>query len=391
MAVSGKRLYESFRSKFGGEPAVSARAPGRVNLIGEHTDYNDGFVMPCAISREVAIAGAPRVDGKIRVHSLNFDETAEAALTDPFNPDKPRWLNYIEGAVRCVGEFVGARIGGFDAVVDGDVPLGSGLSSSAALEVAAGVFTQELFTLDVPPVEMAKLCRRAEHEYIGVKCGIMDQFASRLCAKGAALFLDCRSLEYKHIPFNLEGHTLFILESGVSRGLADSAYNDRRDACARGAALLKKNKPSVTALRDVSIEEFVEFSADWDPTLRAVCEHVVRENDRALRSADLLRAGDAAAFGRLLYESHDSLRDLYRVSCAELDALVDISRETPGSLGARMTGAGFGGCALALVENGAADEYEKRAAAEYKSRAGRELKLHRTTPAAGAGRMKIAP
>ncbi|MFH1538314.1 MAG: galactokinase [bacterium] len=383
------RLSGIFRKVFGAGDIVAVRAPGRVNLIGEHTDYNDGFVLPCAISREVLIVGTERGDRKLKLNSINFDESAEVDLASPFQPDKPRWANYVEGVVRIIEEHTGVEVGGFSAAIEGDVPLGSGLSSSAALEVASGVFVQELFGLDIPAPALARLCQEAEHRFIGVKCGIMDQFASRLCEAGHALFLDCRSLEYEQIPLNLPEHEILILDTGVSRGLADSAYNERRDACTRGVSLLQEENPGVRALRDVSIEEFLETSENWDATLRAICEHIVRENDRVLRSIDCLRENDIKTFGKLLYASHESLRDLYRVSCAELDLIAGSSRGFDGVEGARMTGAGFGGCAIALVESGRSAEFEEGIKSIYREKTGKELKVYRTFPARGAGRIEL--
>lgn len=391
MADRLARIAKIHDEKFGAGDIVAFRAPGRVNLIGEHTDYNDGFVLPCAISRDVIFAGAPAVGRVASLYSVNFGEAAEINLAAPFNPGKPRWANYVDGVLRTLEESAGVEIGGFSAVIDGNVPLGAGLSSSAALDVAAGIFACGLFGVEVSPEELARICQRADHRFIGIKCGIMDQFASRLCRENHALFLDCRSLEYEHIPLDLRKHEIMILDTGVSRELADSAYNERRETCARGVELLRGAELDVKALRDVSSEEFSTASADWDSALRAACGHVVEENERVLSGVECLRKNDIAAFGELLYLSHESLRDKYKVSCGELDVLVDGSRVLPGVAGARMTGAGFGGCAVALVEREFTDDYEKRITAIYREKTGRELKIYRSLPADGAGRVEIRP
>ncbi|MEW5944844.1 MAG: galactokinase [bacterium] len=377
-------LARKFESLFAARHAAAARAPGRVNLIGEHTDYNDGFVMPYAISMDVLALGRARNDLRMRLHSVNFDRTVEFTPGDSLE-EAPPWLRYVAGVFMSIREFTGRELPGFDALVQGSVPIGSGLSSSAAVEVATGMLIADLNGLNVAGETLARLCQSAEHRCVGIRSGIMDQFASRLCRAGNALFLDCRTLEYEHVPLALGGHELLILDTGVSRGLAGSEYNARRAACEKGVALIAENLPRVRALRDVTPEVFAEISVRWDPVLRETCSHVVNENRRVLQSVEALRRGDLATFGGLMCESHASLRDAYRVSCPELDLLHDVSMKIEGVIGERMTGAGFGGCAIALVRRDAAGEYTEKIKRAYVAGTGRELRIYAAAPADGAG------
>ncbi|MEW6203195.1 MAG: galactokinase [bacterium] len=379
-----KLINETFRGEFGTGATVTVRAPGRVNLIGEHTDYNDGFVLPCAISYDILMAGRARDDRKIRLYSLNFKERAEIDLDLDFVAGQRAWSCYVEGVVRVIAEHTGKPLMGFDAVVEGNVPVGAGLSSSAALEVATGMLVEKISGLEIAGETMARLCQEAEHRFAGVKCGIMDQFASRLSKREHALFLDCRGFEYEHVPINLDKYNLLILDTGISRGLVDSEYNARREACDQGVLLLREKMPEVRALRDVSVEEFLPVSVDWERELRDVCEHVVRENERVLRGVSFLKDGKLEEFGELVFASHESLRDKYRVSCRELDILHERSRGKDGVIGVRMTGAGFGGCAIALVERESSEKYTTEIKREYWEKTGKELKVYFTDLEDGA-------
>ena len=360
------RAASAYREKFGAEPELVASAPGRVNLIGEHTDYNSGFVLPCVIGRRVAVA-VGRGEGGL--YSADFDEAHPLAEKDS------SWAGYPRGVAWAMDE-AGHEIGAFRAAFAGNVPLGSGLSSSAAVEAATALALDELYGFGLGREDLAVLCQRAENEYVGVNSGIMDQYASLLCEAGAALLVDCRSLEAESVPLDLEGAglALAVCDTRVERGLADTGYNDRRNACERAARTL-----GVEELRDATEDHLKRLSGE--ELLRA--RHVVSENARVLGAVEALRAGDFALFGRLMYASHASLRDDYEVSTPELDAFVELAERT-GAAGARLTGAGFGGCAIALVpagETGALAEECRRAFAE---RGFEEPEFYEFVPAAGA-------
>jgi galactokinase len=387
-----------FREQFGGEPELVVQAPGRVNLIGEHTDYNDGFVFPMAIERSVMVCGRRRSDNRLLMHqpamAATEGATAEATLEaiagdaaqarDRAHP----WANYILGVARELLRS-GCSICGAEITVAGTVPIASGLSSSAAIEVATATFFEALCGLEIAPEELALLCQRAENQFVGVNCGIMDMFISKLGRAGHALMLDCRSLEYTQAPFDDPGVTVVVADTGVRRGLVDSAYNTRRAECESGAQRIGSilGKP-VKALRDVSVAEFRQAEAELSDPVRGRCRHVVTENQRVHESMAALERGDWKRFGRLLNESHVSLRDDYEVSCDALNLITDLLRGQEGALGARMTGAGFGGCAIGVFRG--LDERGVKAActrieARYRERTGLEPSLFATRAAAGAG------
>ncbi len=348
MQESVSEIIEAYKKKFGGDHPVVVRAPGRVNLIGEHTDYNDGFVFPVAIDRSALICGKKTGESRLRLYSIIYDQTVEYPLKGFERDSEHGWANYILGVVREL-QNMGHHLPGADIVNSCTIPLGSGLSSSAALEVAVSTFFQEVAGLDIPAAEVAKLCQRAENEFVGVKCGIMDQFISRLARKGTALFVDCRSLEYQHVPFDNPDIKILICNTGVKRGLVDSEYNTRRSECEEGAAFFANELGTeVKALRDVTIGQFEKYESELPENVRKRCRHVITENQRVIDAKQLLKNGDYEAFGELLYDSHVSLRDDYEVSCRELDIMVEILKEQDGVIGARMTGAGFGGCTVSI-------------------------------------------
>ncbi len=372
-------LVAQFERRFGYRPAFLARAPGRVNLIGEHTDYNDGFVLPMAIDREIAIVGAPRDDCRVRLYALNYDQDADFELAQ-LRPDPAgQWINYPRGVAWALQE-AGFELRGFDGVLYGDVPIGSGLSSSAAIEMATlmafAACQPRLAGLD--HVRAAKLAQRAENAFVGVNCGIMDQFVAALGRAGHALFIDCRSLDYAPVPMPA-GTAVVVVDTAAPRSLAASAYNERRAQCEAAAQAL-----GVAALRDLSPEAFAQRRAALPALVAQRAEHVIHENQRVLDAVAALRAGDVAAFGRLMNESHDSLRDLYVVSSAELDAVVEIARGVPGVYGARMTGAGFGGCAIALAAEAKVGELRSAIMRDYPARTGRQPAVYVCVASDGA-------
>ncbi|PIZ17331.1 galactokinase [Candidatus Desantisbacteria bacterium CG_4_10_14_0_8_um_filter_48_22] len=364
----------AFKEEYGAEPQLIASAPGRINLIGEHTDYNEGYVLPAAINRDILYAVNPRDDRVVRIFSLNFDKKEKFSLEEPLEKKK-NWSDYIKGVISMfLGR--GARLKGMDIVVWGNVPIGSGLSSSAAMEVGMAVVLQKLNNLNFSPPELIKMSQRAENEFVGVSCGIMDQFISCLGRKGSAIFLDCRSLEYEYIPLNLGDIRIAIIDTKIKRELAASAYNQRRGECAQGVELLRSNIKGIRSLRDVTTDDFNRYKASLPPVIAKRCEHVVFENKRVLDSLELLREGEMRRFGRLLYDSHESLKDLYEVSCAELDLIVDTAREVKGTFGCRMTGGGFGGCAIALVKESSINDFVKLMEERYSARTGKKPEIY---------------
>ena len=382
-----ERAVSFFVDAFGGElPTLVARAPGRVNLIGEHTDYNDGFVLPIAIDREIAIAARPAAGARTVLHSGNYGTSGQfdPAEVAPGRPlDGPDWLRYPAGVAWALRD-AGYPAPAVEGAVFGDVPLAAGMSSSAAIEVATAMLLTALAGVEMPGPEMALLCQRAENQYVGVQCGIMDQFISRLGARGHALLIDCRSLEYRLVPLSLPGARLLVCDTNVQRGLVDSEYNRRRAECAEAVQLLARHLPGIRALRDVTPAQLSRYEAELPPVVFRRARHVVGEDARTLAAVAALTAGDLEELGRYLNASHDSLRDDYQVSCRELDALVDICRADPATYGARMTGGGFGGCMIALVAEAALERVEEAIRREYPERTGLQPTLYRVEVVDGA-------
>jgi len=354
-------LIAEFRARFASDPALVVRAPGRVNLIGEHTDYNDGFVMPLAIDRAVWIALRPSAGRRVRVFSADFGAWGEFAL-DGLERGQEGWLEYLKGVAWALRE-QGHQLRGWEGVMSGDVPLGAGLSSSAAVEMAAARAFIAVSGGEWKATEMALAAQRAENQWVGVNCGIMDQLISGVGRAGHAVLIDCRSLATRAVPLPA-GAAVVILDTGTRRELVTSAYNERRTQCEAASAAF-----GVKALRDVSVARFFRESGALQPLTLRRARHVVTENARTEQAADAMATGDAAALGRLMYESHVSLRDDFEVSSPALDAMVETARAV-GCIGARMTGAGFGGCAVALVDASDADDFTTRVAARYAAETG---------------------
>jgi len=377
-----EHLANAFAQRFGDPPPRVFRAPGRVNLIGEHTDYNDGFVLPMAIEHAIWVAARPRPDRQVQLHALDFAQDDAFSLDTLQRSDQAPWSNYVRGVAWAL-EGAGYVLGGMDAVIAGDVPIGAGLSSSAALEVATAVTLTTLSEVRLDRVRLALLCQRAENEFVGMRCGIMDQFISALGCREHALLIDCRSLEHRLVPIPA-GVEVVIADTGKRRGLVDSEYNLRRAQCEEGVRLLRQLLPGLRALRDVSPADLTRFADRLPPDVRRRCQHVVDENARTLKAVAALEAGDLIAFGILMDASHASLRDLYQVSCEELDAMVEVARGLEGCLGARMTGAGFGGCTVNLVRSERVEEFCRRLAEGYRRRTGLRPAVYVSRPADGA-------
>jgi len=361
---------------------VVVRSPGRVNLIGEHTDYNDGFVLPAAIDLEIRICFVATDDRRVELTRLDTDERLGFEL-DAIGSPREEWIDYVAGVAQALAER-DVPMRGLRGVIASDLPISSGLSSSAALELgAAWALAVERPPLE--PMEMALVGQRAENSHVGVRSGLMDQFAVAFGERGAALLLDCRSREHETVPLPLERARLVVCDSQAPRELANSAYNERREQCELAVAQLRAAGEVVDSLRDVDVLMLDRHAARLDPVARARAHHVVAENERVLATVAALRQGDLAAVGRLFAESHASLRDLYQVSSAELDALVEIAQATPGVIGARMTGAGFGGCTVNLVEPDALERFTEAITGEYPGRTGREATVYPVTPVNGVG------
>ncbi len=355
MNSPAQRVVRRFEALFGEAPPLLVRAPGRVNLIGEHTDYNDGFVLPMAIDRAVWIALRPRPDERVTVHALDYDDVAELDLRDLRRGEG--WQEYVKGVAHVAQEDWPVR--GWEGVMAGDVPIGAGLSSSAALELATLRAFAAVGRWPWDATEMARLGRRAENEWVGVQCGIMDQMISAAGRRGHALLIDCRTLATEAVPLPPEC-IVVILDTATRRGLVDSAYNERRAQCEAAAAHF-----GVPALRDVDMARFEAKGAGLDEQARRRARHVITENARTLAAAEALRRGDAAGMGRLMNASHTSMRDDFEISRPEMDTMVGLAQAEPGCYGARMTGGGFGGVAVALVRASAAAGFAASVAMAY--------------------------
>ncbi len=378
--ISGLRT--KFSEVFGGASPRVTFAPGRVNLIGEHTDYNDGFVLPMAISRGVAVAFRPRTDRLIRAHSTSFGATTTMALDDLDSTSRRDWAAYIAGVAWAL-KAEGRDVPGLDLCVAADLPIGAGLSSSAAIEVAVARAFAAAGGWAFDPVQTARLCQRAENEFVGVQCGVMDQFASAVSEEGCALLLDCRSLHHEPVPIPDSG-VVVVMDTGVRRKLTSGAYNERRNACEAAVIAIKTVEPGIRALRGVDAALLERARGQMSDIVFRRASHVVAENLRPVLMADALRLGDLAAAGVLMDDSHASLRDLYEVSCPELDLLAGIARDQDACFGARMTGAGFGGCAVALVDRGGSEAFAAEVIARYGATSGLPTWAWICEPKAGA-------
>ncbi len=362
MDIIQNTIADRHFAKFG-QLAEVYRSPGRINIIGEHTDYNDGFVLPAAINRYVYVGVSKRDDKLIKLYSVNFEEMVESTI-DQIEPQTKQWASYILGVAKLLTPVFEQ---GFEMTVYGDVPIGAGLSSSAALESAVGYALNELFGLGYSRMQLAKIGQQCEHEFIGVRCGLMDQFASLHGRQDQVMKLDCRSLDYTYFPLALGEYVFVLLNTNVSHSLASSAYNDRRRQCEMAVALLQKVYPEVNSLRDASVEMLVRAIPDVESETYIKARFVIEEIQRVSIVCDYLNAGNLEGVGEMLYAAHKGLKESYEVSCPELDYLVDYVQGFPEVLGARMMGGGFGGCTLNLVKKSFVDELVKRVSLDYES------------------------
>lgn len=374
-----KKIYHEH---FMQNPEVIAQAPGRINIIGEHTDYNAGYVLPAAINQHTIVALSKREDDLVSLYSVLFDEYLEIKTT-ALHPQNTAWANYILGVVDQLLKR-GDKLSGFNLVLDGNVPLGAGLSSSASVECATIVALQELFNLNISKMEIAQLAQQAEHTYPGVKCGIMDQFASVFGKKDHAVRLDCHDLTYQYYPLELGSYGLLLLNTNVEHSLASSAYNDRREACEKAVRVIQKKYTEVQSLRDVSLEMLTELIEKQYPAIYPKAHYVVCEIKRVEEASSALKAGDLKTVGRLMFETHKGLSQDYKVSCDELDFLVDYVKDIPEVLGARVMGGGFGGCTLNLVKKNFEEQLITDLKPIYKKRFDQELTTVEVKPSQGA-------
>lgn len=379
------RIADAFRERFGINPGAVVRAPGRVEIIGGHTDYNEGYVMPAAIDRDVLIAAARNSGKTVHAHSLNFNQTREFSLDAIEKSEDALWLNYVMGTMQQLLA-KNVDLTGMYLAIEGNVPLGGGLSSSAALEVATAWAALEISHQSLPPEEIAKLCQRAENQFVGVNSGIMDQFISALGEEGKAMFLDCRSLDYQSVK--LPEHTkIVVADSKKPRTLAGSEYNIRRAQCEEAVEILKKHIPDVKALRDIAPEDLEKYSSKLPEVVRKRARHVVHENERVLKCVRALNRGDRAEFGEMLNQSHASARDLYEISIPELNVLQEAAVSVDGCLGSRLSGAGFGGCTVSIVESDAVETFRETVVRQYKEKTGITPDVDVLSSAGGASRV----
>ena len=380
------KLWKIFNEKYTDTGLVKGAfsAPGRVNLIGEHTDYNEGFVLPMAIEKKIIMLGQLRNDQLVQVFDLGYKVEAKFSLDNLTPSKKDTWVNYLMGAMDEMQK-AGYPLQGANLIFICDIPKGAGLSSSAALEVVTALTMEKLNSLEIEPAKMARLCQQAENNFVGIACGIMDQYVSRLGRKNYALFIDCRSNDYDLIPFKNHNYQIVICNSRIQRGLVNSEYNRRREECKSAAEFFAHRLGSkIRTLRDVTIEECKQYQEYLPEPIGRRARHIISENYRVQNGAQALREGNFSAFGQLMIESHRSLKDDYEVSCAELDLLVDLALKQQGVLGARMTGAGFGGCTVNLIEKNYVDAFKKNIKNEYKKITGINPDIYVTPPAGGA-------
>ncbi len=379
--IQDAELKSNFEKLYQARPRLY-RAPGRVNLIGEHTDYNDGFVMPVAVDLYTWVAIAPRRDRKLVLHSQNYSDSVEVEL-DHISPGSRRhWSNYVRG-VAAVLERMGHRLPGANLLIHGEVPIGSGLGSSAALEVSSGYALLDLAGISIDRTQLSLACQRAEHEFAGTRCGIMDQFISCHGRSEHALILDTRSLTFEWLPLP-SALSVIVCNTMVQHNLATDQYNTRRAECEIGVRALAARLPGVRALRDASLPDFERNAAGLPQNIYRRCRHVISENERVEAAARALKNRNFAELGRLMGESHRSLRDDYEVSCRELDVMVELAAQLEGVYGVRMTGGGFGGCTVNLVHAEKSAEFQTRIAQEYEKHTGLKPEIHVCTAAQGA-------
>lgn len=367
------QIIEKFSQTFSEKPTL-VRAPGRVNLIGEHTDYNNGFVLPASINKSIYLAVSKRSDEKIHLISLDLNDEYISDI-HTYQPREKSWADYILGVVQQLQQ-LSYNIGGFNCIFSGDIPLGAGLSSSAALECGVAFSLNLLFELNIDKIDLVRLSQKAENEFVGVKSGIMDQFASMMGRKNQVIKLDCQSLAYEYNPLQMDGIEIVLFDSCVKHSLVTSEYNTRRAQCEAGVQMIAEKYPEVKSLRDATVEMIDEIIKPKDELVYRRCKYVVEENKRLLEGCEDLKRGDVKAFGKKMFATHEGLSKDYEVSCKELDFLIDCVKDNNAVLGARMMGGGFGGCTINLVKEDAVDELVKSVTDKYKTQTGKDTKVY---------------
>lgn len=381
MSELAKQIESEFTDRYG-DDYILVKSPGRVNLIGEHTDYNDGFVLPAAVDKHICLAMAPNGTHRLRFYSYDKEERYETELNGALTSSGQSWPDYLLGVVDQLQK-QGYDSPGFDCVFGGNIPIGAGMSSSAALEGGVAFGLNQLFEWEIAPEELARIAQKAENEFVGVQCGIMDQFVSLNGRQDHVMKLDCRSLEYEFYPFRHKDIHFVLCDTQVRRELVSSEYNVRRSQCEEGVVVLQSHDETVSSLRDAD-RELLEACRDaMDPVVYRRCEYIIEENERVIRACEDLQNGNLRSFGKRMYASHRGLRDKYEVSCEELDVLVEEARKVEGIYGARMMGGGFGGCTINLVENQHLDTFKAHIRKGYKEQTGREAVIYQTRVSAG--------
>ena len=369
-------VKEKFKEIFKEEPLI-IRSPGRVNLIGEHTDYNLGYVLPGAIEKAIYFAVTPGNDKTCKLFSLDMNDSHEFTIDNLIKSPKG-WPNYLMGVVDQLIK-MGCKLNGFKCVFGGDIPIGAGLSSSAAIEAGLAFTLNHIFNLGVDKLSLVKLSQRAENQFVGVNCGIMDQYISVFGKQGHLLRIDCRSLEYEYFPFNFDNVSIVLFNTNVSHSLASSEYNQRRKECNEGVSLIKKDHPQIESLRDVSLEMLGGYKSIMDPVVYKRCKYAVGENVRLLNACESLNKNDLKTFGALMYETHEGLSKDYEVSCKELDFLVDLTKGNPQIYGSRMMGGGFGGCTINIIEKSAVEEINGKILKEFEKKFNKKADVYITS------------
>jgi galactokinase len=376
-------VISTFKTHFGEDPKIVVRAPGRINLIGEHTDYNGGYVLPAAIDKAVYFAVSPREDDECHFIAHDLNESFTVNLKELKKTDSYSWANYLMGVLDEINKIKPEILRGVNLSFGGDIPSGGGVSSSAAIENGIGFAVNELFHLGLSRIDLLKISQRAENNFVGMKCGIMDMFASMMGKENAVIRLDCNSLEYEYFPFNAPDYRLVLCNTMVKHSLVDSEYNTRRAECEEGVAIFQKEDPSVKTLRDVKISVLRKHKNDLRPVVFKRCKYVIEEISRVEKACKALKKNDLVTFGKLMFKTHDGLQNEYEVSCKELDFLAEKARYTEGVLGARMMGGGFGGCTINLVRTDVIEAFIADMKAAYKTAFDIDLPCHVVTPKNG--------